>query len=119
MLDLSEGKIKTAIRRFRAALKPSMEANDRVVASASLNLARAYPGDRDAAILCLRRLVENPATDLETKVDALVELGALHAAAFLKSHTRFPQELDGREERSAGRNASVLMRIGESILRFI
>ena len=122
MLDLSEGKIKTAIRRFRAALKPSMEANDKVVASASLNLARAYlaDGDRDAAILCLRRLVENPATDLETKVDALVELGALHAAAreTEKAIHAFEEALSlTGEKNDPRRSASVLMRIGESILK--
>jgi tetratricopeptide (TPR) repeat protein len=120
MLDLAEGKIKTAIRRFRAALKPSMEANDKVVASASLNLARAYVADEDhhAAILCLRRLVENPATDSETRVDALFELGALQAAAreTEKAIDAFEEALSLMgEKKDARRSASVLMRIGHSI----
>jgi len=120
LLDLSEGKIKTAIRRFRAALKPSMEADDKVVASASLNLARAYfaDGDRHAATFCLRSLIENKATDSETRVEALVELGALQAAAreTEKAIDTFEEALSLTGEKNDPRgSASVLMRIGESI----
>jgi tetratricopeptide (TPR) repeat protein len=120
MLDLSEGKIKTAIRRFRAALKPSMEANDKVAADASLNLARAYfaDGDRHAAILCLRSLIENQATDSETRVDALIELGALHAAAGEKEKAidAFEEALASTsEKKDPRRSASVMMQIGKSL----
>jgi tetratricopeptide (TPR) repeat protein len=121
-LDLAEGRIKPAIRRLRRALELSQGVNGKVAADASVALARAYviDGDHRAAELCLRRLIESPGEGRAAKLEALVELGKVHAAAGAKQRAidAFEEALTlMRGQSDPRRDFNLLMQMGQAMLK--